>query len=505
MKKTFLNRFKFCKDVACNVFTILIISFISESTIAQINQNVVRLDEISEKWLEGNREETLDLLLAKEKAGDTELVTIYNIGYLYFLKGDINKALSYFQRVVEEDDDYIYAYLQMARIREQMGLIHTAYLDLERALDEEDDNLELILEMARVTGMSNREQESVKWYRRAIDIHDDNIPALVGLASIYRQNGKLEEARNLLEGNTGIYDEAPVLHEKAKLYRALGKGKESRKFLTQIILDYPNSETWAHIRDTLRIKYNMTELPALDPLPSYSYQIDPKEELHYKVTYGPMTLGWMKVKILEPEFIGDKMVYPVIFFVDTNPSYGFILSLHHIYESYIDPVTLNSYKTRLYTPGSETYLVKTYYYDYDNNIFEAYQMTEDGRINYINKDLPRKVQDSTSMLYFARGLVSDKIGGMTVVVIDEEYKYGHITFLNETDPFTLEEKEIQSIKIFARAEFKGIAGMNGDAWGWFTPDEKAMPLKGDISIIVGSISIAVDEEKTEVPNFHEED
>jgi len=505
MTETTSTGFKICKDVACNVFTILVIFLIFESAIAQINQKVVRLDQISEQWLEGNREKTLELFLAKEKAGDTELVTLYNIGYLYFLKGNLNKALSYFQRVIEKDEDYVYAYLQMARIREQVGLNHAAYADLERALEEEDDNLELILETARIATDLNQDWQTEKLYKRAIDIEENNVDARVGLAAIYREQGKLEEAKKLLEENTSIYAEAAVLQEKAKLYSALGKETESRKFLTQIVLDYPNSETWSHIKDTLRIKYDMTKLPLPDPLPSYTYKIDPKEELHYKVTYGPMTLGWMKVKILDPEVIANKKVYPIIFFVDTNPSYGFILSLHHIYESYIDPVTLNSYKTRLYTPGSENYLVKTYYYNYDKNIFEAYQMTEDRRINYIKKDLPRKVQDSTSMLYFARGLVSEKIGGMTVVVIDEEYKYGHITFLNETDPYTLEEKEIQSLKIFARAEFKGIAGMNGDAWGWFTPDEKALPLKGNISIIIGSISIEIDEEKTELPNFHEED
>jgi hypothetical protein len=132
-------------------------------------------------------------------------------------------------------------------------------------------------------------------------------------------------------------------------------------------------------------------------------------------------------------------------------------------------------------------------------------MKENGRIFYIVKDLPRKVQDSTSMLYFARGLVSDKKNGKTVVVIDEEYKYGTITYLNETEPYSIQGEEVQSVKIFARAEFEGIAGMNGDAWGWFAPDDQALPLKGDISIIVGSISIEMDEEKTEVPNFHEED
>ena len=45
--------------------------------------------------------------------------------------------------------------------------------------------------------------------------------------------------------------------------------------------------------------------------------------------------------------------------------------------------------------------------------------------------------------------------------------------------------------------------MNGDAWGWFSPNEKAIPLKGAIEIIIGSITVEVDEDKTEIPNFHE--
>jgi tetratricopeptide (TPR) repeat protein len=495
-----------CRGIACNFTTaIFLLFFVSESVFAQSNQKVVRFEKETEIWLDGNKTKTLELLLAKERSGNSDVTTLYNIGYVYLLQGDLNKALSYFIRVIKREDDYAYAYLQMARIRKEVGLIHAAYADLERGLEEEEDNLDLILEMAKTSNELNQTQQSEEMYKRALDIADDNVSAIVGLAAIFRLQGKYDQARVLLEGNAGIYAEALILQEKAKLYRAIGKDSESKKFLTQIILDYPNSQTWSHIRDTLKIRYNMEKFPDPDPLPSYTYVIDPNEELHYKVSYGPMTLGWLKVRILEQETINNKNVYPIIFFVDTNPSYGFVLSLHHIYESYIDPVTLNSFKTRLYTPDSEGSLVKTYYYDYDNNMFEAYIMNEDGRINYIVKDLPRKVQDSTSMLYFARGLVSDKLDGNTVVVIDEEYKYGHITFLNETEPYSIEGREVQSLKIFARAEFEGIAGMNGDAWGWFTPDNQAKPLKGNISIIIGSISMELDEEKTEIPNFHEED
>jgi tetratricopeptide (TPR) repeat protein len=493
-------------DVACRVLTIMLIFLVLTSTIfAQSKQKVVRLNEETEAWLEGNRQKTLELLLRKEKAGKADISTLYNIGYLYFLEEEFNSALRYFQNVINEDDSYIYAYLQIARIHKKFGLIHAAYSDLEKGMDEDENNVDLILEMAEITKELKLTNITQQLYQRVLENDDDNARALVGLAEIYRQQGKFEEAKILLEGNPNIFPEAIILQEKAKLYRALGKDIESKKFLTQIILEYPNSQSWSHIRDTLKIKYNLENLPAPGPLPTYTYIIDPNEELDYKVSYGPMTLGWLKVRIMKPEIIGDKTVFPIIFFVDTNPSYGFIMSLHHIYESYIDPQTLNAAKSRLYTPGSEDYLVRVYYYSYDINIFESYAMTEEGRFQYIVKDLPRKVQDSTSMLYFARGLVSDKMNGVTAVVINEEYKYGHIKYLNETEPITIEDKEIQSLKIFARAEFDGIAGMNGDAWGWFAPDQQAMPLKGNIEILVGSISLEIDEEKTILPNYHEDD
>ena len=472
---------------------------------AQSKQKVVRLNAETEAWLSGNHQKTLDLLLRIEKSGKANITTLYNIGYLYYLEEDFNTALGYFQKVIDEDDSYTHAYLQMARMRKKVGLIHAAYGDLKMGLEEDEESIELILEMASITNELKQIDKTEQLYQKVLEIEDDNIIALVGLARIKRQQGKYEEAKNLLEGNPSIFPEATILYEKSKLYYAMGRISESKKFLTQIILDYPNSSTWSHIGDTLKIKYNLDSLPLPEPLPSYSYKIDPNEELDYKVSYGPMTLGWLKVRINKPEIIGEKTVYPIIFFVDTNPSYGFIISLHHIYESYINPVTLNAVKSRLYTPGSEDFRVRIYYYSYDINKFETYAMTEEGRFQYIVKDLPRKAQDSTSMLYFARGLVSDKLTGVTAVVIDEEYKYGRIKFLNEIEPITIDGKEIQSQKIFARAEFEGVAGMNGDAWGWFSPDKQAMPLKGNIEIIVGSISLEVDEEKTVVPNYHEEE
>jgi tetratricopeptide (TPR) repeat protein len=482
---------------------ILLIFIILLTANAQSNLKVVRLDACSEAWLAADRQKALDILSTREAEGDHEIITRYNIGYLYFLQGNYDKAIMYFQTIVKKDPSFPYSHLQIARIHMKMGNYLAARNHLQNGLDEDSDNIEILNELAVVNLKLNETDEVIELFEEILDEDENNIQATAGLAAIYRKEGKLEQARALLEDNTSIFPEGSILLEKSKVYSELGSMQKSKKFLIQILNDYPYSAKWSRIQDTLRLKYNLQQIPDPPPLPSYKYEIDPKETLDYKVTYGPMTLGWLKVRIKQPEIIAGRRVYPIIFHVDTNPSYGFILSLHHIYESYIEPETMNAIKSRLYTPGSDNYLVRAYYYNYDENIFDAYIIDAEGRFVFMEKDLPRKVQDSTSMLFFARGLVSEKLSGVTTVVIDEEYKYGHIKFLNETEALESEGKDVDAIKIFARAEFKGVAGMNGDAWGWFSPNEEAMPLKGAIEIIIGSITVEIDEEKTAIPNFHE--
>ncbi len=483
---------------------IILLIFITLLTVnAQSNLKVVRLDACSEAWLAADRQKALDILSTREAEGNHQVITLYNLGYLYFLQGNYDKAIMYFQTIVKKDPSFPYSHLQIARIHMKMGNYLAARNHLNNGLDEDSDNIEILNELAVVNQQLNETEEVIEIFEEILDEDENNIRATAGLAAIYRKQGKLEQARALLEDNASIFPDGSILFEKAKVYRELGSAQKSQQYLIQILNDYPHSAKWSNIQDTLRLKYNLQQMPDPPSLPSYKYKIDPKETLDYKVTYGPMTLGWLKVRIKQPEIIAGRTVYPIIFHVDTNPSYGFILSLHHIYESYIEPETMNAIKSRLYTPGSDNYLVRAYYFNYDENIFEAYIIDAEGRFVFMNKDLPRKVQDSTSMLFFARGLVSEKLSGVTTVVIDEDYKYGHIKFLNETEPLESEGKEVNAIKIFARAEFKGVAGMNGDAWGWFSPNEEATPLKGAIEIIIGSITVEVDEDKTEIPNFHE--
>ena len=469
---------------------------------AQSAEKLVRLTEDKEAWLSGDHQKTLDILLAREKSGDLEINTLYNIGYLYFLQGQFSRSLLYLQTVIVRKPELVYPYLIISRIHQKIGNLYAARDLLERGLDEDSDNVQLLMEIARINTALEDINQAMRYYQNVLDEDEDNIEAISGLAGIYRKKGDFKSALELLADRPNVYAEATILLEKSKLAVAMGNQQEGRHYLEKLLLAYPNSKKWAGLKDTLLTQFNESDLPVPQPLPQYAYQIDVKEELDYKVIYGPMTLGWLKVRIKPPVIFDGKQVYPVIFFVDSNPSYGFIISLHHIYESYIDLETMNAVRSRLYTPGSDGYLVRVYNYDYDQNLFESYLIDGDGLFHFVQKDLPRQVQDATSILFLARGIVSEKLNGTTPVVIDEEFKIGQINFLNESETIEIGDQSYQTVKIFARIDFEGIAGMSGDGWGWFTADSQAKPIKGKFEIIVGSIIIEADPDKTELPDFH---
>ncbi|TFH00866.1 MAG: tetratricopeptide repeat protein, partial [Calditrichales bacterium] len=280
---------------------------------ANAQQQVVRLSAEREAWLAGDRQSALDLLLKQEAAGDQNTTTLYNIGYLYSLKGDYTKALTYFQTVVVKQPSFPYAYLQIARIHISVGNLHAAHENLRKGLEKDSDNIDLLLEMSGVLHSLGMTDKEAVVYEDILNLDEDNVPAIVGSSRILRNKGETGEARKILENNPTIYPEALILYEKARVYRKLGQVETSRDFLVNILKDYPNSARWASIRDTLLEKYEMAQIPEADRLPTYTYKIDPGEKLDYKVSYGFISLGWLKVRFAKPVMVQGKQVYPIHF------------------------------------------------------------------------------------------------------------------------------------------------------------------------------------------------
>jgi len=461
---------------------------------AQILRGPMTLNPEQETWLTGDMQKTANLLHTRAARPDANEVLLYNTGYIHYLMGEDNEALNYFQKALDKNPDYPYAYLKMAEIYEKTGNILGALMHIKRVSDNHGDDYEVMLALARMYVLNGKKVEAERLYQDLISNFDEKIEPRIALAAIYRRAKKFEEAQKILEENMKIYPEDILLKEKARLYLAMGRKDKAAKYLLDMCDDYPFNEEIQQYRDSLQTIYGVAYTPKNYDPPVYRYRINPQERLDYVVKYGFVTLGWLNVRMLDAQILNGRKVYPIRFFVNSNPAFGMIIELHALYEAYIDAQSMNTIRSRAYTQGDGRYLAREYNFLYDEGIFRARIIYTDGRFEKLEKPLPSSAQDGVSMLYYARGVVSNKTGGTTTVVIDEEYKFGHIKYLNETESLEINDQDVEAVKIFARAEFKGVAGMNGDAWGWLSSDPQHIPLRGKVSIIVGSITLDVDED-----------
>jgi tetratricopeptide (TPR) repeat protein len=472
----------------------LLLAILVVSVQGQIPSEPVRLSEEKEAWLNRDSSKALQLLLQKTESGSVSHIDFYNLGYLYYLTDDFVQAQLFLRKSLALKPDFVYPCYILAKMMEEKDNLTGARDQLETGLKKDDENYFLRLEYGRVLQKSGRLDQAQEVFENLLDDYENKIEVRVGLANIYRLQKKYKQAAGVLAKELANNPESTVMIERANIFRAMGDDKAASDILLQILREYPNSPELMTYKDTLAVVYNIESIPAPVPLPKYKFTIQPDETVDYKVTYSFMNLGWVKIRMRPVETVLNKTVYPVTFYVDSNPTFNFLISIHHIYESYIDTETMNAIQSRLYTPGSDDYLVRTYWFDYDHGKFYAFIIFADGRYHFVEKYLPRRTQDSTSMLYFARGVVSNNSNGTITVVIDEEYKFGYITYLNEKEKITFGKQEADAVKIFARADFQGVAGMNGDAWGWFLPQDSYLPLQGKFTIIVGSIYITLDKD-----------
>ena len=471
--------------------TIIVLLLASAACLGDYPRELVRFSSEREAWLVNDLDTAIKETIPQAQLPEANVITLYNLGYLYYLKGNYSQALPYLLRALTTDSSYPYPYYIIAKIYKESGNSLGALTQIKRGLEHDAKNYSLLMELAQIYLLLGEVDQAQQVYTKIVGWYEDKVAPRVALSQIYRSHGKLQEAKKILEENESLYPESTILVEKAKVYRSLGSLSQGAKFLIQLCQDYPNDITLQAYRDTLRLVYQYSDIKPAEIIPRYKYKIQPNESLDYKVKYGFITLGWLKIRMEEATFLNGRKVYPIIFFVDSNPAFDFLISLHHIYESYIDAENLNSVRTRIYLEDDTTYLTGIYYFEYEKNNFQAQLIYADGRFDRVVKPLPRRAQDGTSMLYLARGLVSNGSDGTTTVVIDEEYKFGHITYLNEIEEVDVKGEDTEAIKIFAKAEFNGIAGMNGDAWGWFSKDGKYIPLIGKIKILIGSITVAI--------------
>ena len=65
----------------------------------------------------------------------------------------------------------------------------------------------------------------------------------------------------------------------------------------------------------------------------------------------------------------------------------------------------------------------------------------------------------------------------------------------EEIPVSIFDNDIRTVRCNGTANFKGVFGLTGEFAGWFSDDEARIPLKSQMNVMIGSVTLELDSYK----------
>jgi tetratricopeptide (TPR) repeat protein len=150
----------------------------------------------------------------------TNPINYTELGKVYLVLGDRQKAREYFQKAQEKKPDYADAIIQEALLLESEDILQEAISKLEDLILKDSWNLEAHFQLGRLYYNAGRVDEAIKLFEAVVFWVPEHSNALYSLGLAYTVKGRTEEAilafGRVLELNPGNQDVIQKLEELKK-------------------------------------------------------------------------------------------------------------------------------------------------------------------------------------------------------------------------------------------------------------------------------------------------
>lgn len=218
------------------------------------------------------------------------------------------------------------------------------------------------------------------------------------------------------------------------------------------------------------------------------------EELTYKVSWGFIRLGTLHLSIIDTTNIDGVKTYHTQFKIDSNP-WLFFINMHSVFDSYLMGDTFPLLFICKEEIDGEEYNSE-YRFDYKNKeIVVHYEGAENPDLK-IDKRLPmeKQLQDGMSIIFYARANCYKNKKEQLHVIYEAQEGILNINFTGSKDSVSVlfSDDKIPAYYLNGEAHFKAIAGFSGEFEGWFSIDNRRVPLAARMKVFVGSVYIELE-------------
>lgn len=237
----------------------------------------------------------------------------------------------------------------------------------------------------------------------------------------------------------------------------------------------------------LLIKAKNTEIPP------FRWQVG--EQLTWKVRWSFIRLGTLKMSIEDTVRLNNQKLYRIRLLMDSNPVLIFV-NIHNKYECLVDslfrPVV---YMVNENNGGDRNLLL--YQFDYQKKQALMQVIDADDTTKVVERKvipLEHTLYDGISLTFFARGNAQPANRFKLYTFINDETGPLDMYFADklETIKISAIDKKFKTVRVEGAFHIKGIAGVTGDYKGWFTADERRVPLKALMKVFIGNVVVELE-------------
>ena len=208
------------------------------------------------------------------------------------------------------------------------------------------------------------------------------------------------------------------------------------------------------------------------------------ERLTYEISWFGIDSGKAVMEVKEKLQMGEREVYHIVSTAQSNDFISFFYPVDDKVESFVDAEGLYSYNIQVHQREGKRVREKSIVFDQVNH--RAVQTKQNEKQTF---DIPPRVQDSLSSLYFFRTKEGLKVGKSVFINVHESEKNWELEVkVLAKEKVTTPVGTFDTLKVQAFVHYEGLFMDKGDVFIWFTDDEKKIPVLVKGKIKIGSIT-----------------
>ncbi len=230
-------------------------------------------------------------------------------------------------------------------------------------------------------------------------------------------------------------------------------------------------------------------LPSSSPAdtPETSFPFTYGEKLVYEVRYLGINAGTAVLSVRDKMTLNGRAVYPILSTAQSNDFVSLIYPVNNRIESYLDVEGLYSHLLDVKQHEGKRRREKRIEFNQEEH--KATQIKDGERDVF---DIPHKVNDSLSSLYYFRTYRGLKVGQSVFLDVHESEKNWKLEIrVLGKERVTTPLGTFDTLKVRAMPRYEGIFLSKGDLLIWVTDDDKKIPVMMRAKIKVGSITVTL--------------